>query len=141
MKHLIQYAMSFCGTPYIWGGDDPIKGFDCSGFVQEILASSGIELPKDFTADGLYHYLIVNGEGFEGPAQAGALAFFGKASRITHVGFMLDDYRMIEAGGGDSRTTDEEVAARKNAYIRVRSIFLRKDLKAIVRPVYPFDEF
>jgi len=29
-------------TFYLWGGDDPLAGFDCSGFVIEILKSVGI---------------------------------------------------------------------------------------------------
>jgi len=28
-KLAIEYAKAFIGRPYIWGGDDPIKGFDC----------------------------------------------------------------------------------------------------------------
>ena len=46
-------ALSYRGTPYVWGGDDP-SGFDCSGFVLECLKSVGL-LPEraDLTADRL----------------------------------------------------------------------------------------
>ena len=33
----VKYAMAFIGTPYVWGGDDPMGGFDCSGFCIEVL--------------------------------------------------------------------------------------------------------
>lgn len=32
--------------PYIWGGDNPKNGFDCSGFVQYIFKQIGINLPR-----------------------------------------------------------------------------------------------
>lgn len=54
-RWLVTTALSYLGTPYIWGGDDP-SGFDCSGFVIECLKSVGLLSEKeDYTADGLYH--------------------------------------------------------------------------------------
>ncbi|MFI5385207.1 MAG: NlpC/P60 family protein, partial [Fimbriimonadales bacterium] len=29
-----QYALQFKGTPYVWGGEDPNRGIDCSALVQ-----------------------------------------------------------------------------------------------------------
>src|SRR3972149_3669813 len=51
----VEYLQRFIGLPYLWGGDDPMSGFDCSGLIVEILQAVGI-LPhgSDFTADALY---------------------------------------------------------------------------------------
>ena len=48
-------AFKFIGKPYVWAGDDAIAGFDCSGFIIEILKSVGI-LPRsgDWAACHLY---------------------------------------------------------------------------------------
>jgi len=49
----LQSALSYLGTPYVWGGDDP-SGFDCSGFVIECLKSAGIlNEREDYTAESL----------------------------------------------------------------------------------------
>lgn len=67
-----EVAMSFIGTYYKWGGDDP-SGFDCSGFVIEILKSVGA-FPRqgDSTAAGLYErYARANGP------DLGNLVFYG----------------------------------------------------------------
>ena len=134
---LYDYAMSHVGLPYRWGGDDPIKGFDCSGLVIELLQSVGV-LPNryDATAQSLYLDLEAESETLKKPT-FGALLFFGEGLRdISHVGFAMDEFRMLEAGGGGSKTTSQDAAADQNAYIRVRPIKIRKDLVAILLPRY-----
>jgi cell wall-associated NlpC family hydrolase len=34
------------GVPYVWGGEQPGKGFDCSGLVQWAYGRAGIRLPR-----------------------------------------------------------------------------------------------
>jgi len=145
MQILIDYAMRFNNTPYRWGGDDPIEGYDCSGLVQDILASVGQDPPGDQTAQGLFNFFSQNGIIF-GPHKTisdadaiGAIAFFGKGNAsISHVGFIVSNspLRMIEAGGGGSHTQDKKDAARQNAFVRVRPVGSRKDIIAIIRPHY-----
>jgi len=129
------YAMQFAGTPYIWGGNNPLEGFDCSGFAQEILAAMGLDPRGDQTAQMLYDHFIE--EGIEMEPQRGCLAFFGEEERITHVAFCLSEDQMIEAGGGGRACKDEESAAAHGAYVRVRALDARSDLVACI---YPFAE-
>lgn len=134
----IQYAKTFIGKPYIWGGDDPILGFDCSGLVQEILASIGMDPPGDQTAQGLYYYFRDKRNGFEGVDGPGCLYFFGLSiQEITHVGFGIDcPELMLEAGGGGSKSVNAAKAAELNAYVRIRPCRRRNDLVAVVLPRY-----
>lgn len=137
VKILYDYAMQFVGTPYRWGGDDPIDGYDCSGFVQELLSSVGHDPKGDQTAQALFDYFNAMGRAEWNVHKIGALAFFGKdPTHISHVAMLLDEYRMIEAGGGGSQTTNRAEAAAQNAYIRIRPISNRSDLVAVLRPRY-----
>lgn len=43
---LLGYASSLLGVPYKWGGTDPTRGMDCSGFVQNVYGALGIHLPR-----------------------------------------------------------------------------------------------
>jgi cell wall-associated NlpC family hydrolase len=42
----IQAAETQIGVPYVWGGETPGVGFDCSGLVQWAFAQAGISLPR-----------------------------------------------------------------------------------------------
>jgi cell wall-associated NlpC family hydrolase len=132
---LQEYALRFVGLPYRWGGDDPINGFDCSGLVQELLASVGMDPPGDQNAQGLFeHFLPSSHREVRG---AGALAFYGiTPEKITHVAMFIDHDTVIEAGGGGSKTLTREDAAAQNAFIRLRPYNHRKDLVAVLMPTY-----
>lgn len=41
-----QMALNFVGTPYVWGGNDPRSGIDCSGLVQKMFGAIGQQLPR-----------------------------------------------------------------------------------------------
>lgn len=135
MQLLIQYAMTFVGTPYRWGGDDPIAGFDCSGFVQDVLKFAGEDPPGDQSAQALFDHLALNGKyGVWGP---GALVFYGADTKhVTHVAFCVDNYRCLHAGGGGSSVQSLEDAIKQNAYIKGTLIRYRQDIVAVIKPLY-----
>ena len=113
-------------TPYLWGGNDPLVGFDCSGFVIEGLKSAGI-LPRegDWTAQSLV------GQQFKDYRRLrpheiipGTLLFWKRGATIGHVEVV---YRVvgqtvftIGASGGGSTTRSLADAVKQDAYIKIR---------------------
>jgi cell wall-associated NlpC family hydrolase len=130
---LIAYLHLFIGKPYIWGGEGP-TGFDCSGLVREALKSVG-HCPKggDQTAQMLHDYFLMTGE--KGVLKPGSLCFFGP-QKITHVAVAINDWQMIEAGGGDANNQDVAQADKDHAFVRIRPIQSRADLRAVIFPPY-----
>ncbi|MWB95971.1 glycoside hydrolase [Flavobacterium sp. GA093] len=43
---IISFAKQFIGTPYLYAGNDPEKGFDCSGFVSYVFKNFDVSLPR-----------------------------------------------------------------------------------------------
>ena len=119
-KWFMKTALSYLGTPYIWGGDDP-SGFDCSGFVIECLKSIGFLTEKeDYTADELYR--LYQHKIVEKPTEGNLLFYINKNRIAIHVAICLDDYFQIGAFGGDSSTIINQNAWTKNAFVKIRPI-------------------
>jgi len=130
----LSVAERLLGKPYIWGGDNPGEGFDCSGFVIEVLKSCGI-LPRsgDWTAHDLMNKFADSA--LDVP-RAGCLIFWGNSGRATHVEMVcavLDGtVYTIGASGGGSRTQSAADAVRDDAYIKIRPA--KSNSLAVVNP-------
>jgi cell wall-associated NlpC family hydrolase len=128
-----EYAWSFLGLPYRWGGDDPIQGFDCSGLVLEVLQSVGILTHgTDMTAQGLYQRFKANqvAKGY-----AGCLClWFNPQGLATHVEILVDDFHTVGASGGGSATTSADAAAAQNAFVKMRPLGYRGSNYKIIDP-------
>lgn len=125
-------AWHYLGTWYKWGGDD-VSGFDCSGFICEILQSVGkIGRKEDLTAGGLFvRFKLAK----VGKPELGCLVFYGSDEQhITHIEFCLDEKRSIGASGGGSKTLTIEDAILQNAFIKIRPIQSRNGIVGFVNP-------
>lgn len=92
---VIEYALKYYNTPYLWGGRSPY-GIDCSGLVQMVYRMAGINLPRDASQQ------VMGGQNYSFVEEAlpGDLAFFGDESgAITHVGILWEQNRIIHASG------------------------------------------
>jgi cell wall-associated NlpC family hydrolase len=132
LKMILQSVLHM---PYRWGGSDPIEiGFDCSGLCVHVLQSFGMmRMNDDMNAHSLY---VLGKKDWKESREFGAFVFFGKETRVTHVGICLNDRIMIEAGGGGSTTKTKEDAIKQKAFVKISSINRRKDIVGVYLPNY-----
>ena len=76
---------SLLGVQYLWGGRSP-AGYDCSGFVQQVLLEQGVSLPRDASQQCRACRRRPTGSA----PRAGDLAFFRRPGEAaSHVGLAL----------------------------------------------------
>ncbi|MCU0306441.1 MAG: NlpC/P60 family protein [Thermoleophilia bacterium] len=88
----VRLAMSFSGTPYVWGGSRP-GGFDCSGLTYYVYGQLGIRLPR-VAEDQARVGIPVPRE----QLRPGDLVFFADSSGyIGHMGMFIGNGKMLHA--------------------------------------------
>lgn len=99
-NELIVYATNLIGTPYVWGGNTPAQGLDCSGLLYYIQKKAGSEV-EDMTASG---YSTIGKKIDIGQKKPGDFLFFGRP--VTHCAIYVGNGYMIESRGGRKNTAD-----------------------------------
>jgi peptidoglycan DL-endopeptidase CwlO len=92
---VVDEARKYLDVPYLWGGTDPSKGLDCSGFTQLVFGNLGIDLPRVSAQQATAGRPVAS----LADARPGDLVFFDHSSRpgIDHVGVYIGNGQMIAA--------------------------------------------
>lgn len=86
-------ALSFTGTPYIYGGTTPGKGLDCSGLIQVAFRSAGVSLPRTAAQQATIGQPVPLSQIKPGDA----LFYRYGPGEITHVALAIGGGMLIEA--------------------------------------------
>ena len=94
MNDVALYALSLADTPYRYGGNSGVNGFDCSGFVQHVyLNTLGIKLPRTST-----EMSSVGGALDASQLHPGDLVFFNTRQQpFSHVGIYVGEERFVHS--------------------------------------------
>ncbi len=95
--NMIDYAMKYLGTPYVWGGNSLSRGVDCSGFVQQVFKAYGYSTPRVSREMARTYSAISRSE-----AKAGDLVFYHnlKTGVVDHVAIYIGNGKIIHANNG-----------------------------------------
>ena len=103
---VVAVAMRYLGIPYVWGGETPEIGFDCSGLTRYVYRQFGVDMPHWVPYQWDLGIPVIPGS-----EQPGDLVFF---NNLNHVGIYIGNGYFIHA----PRTGD---------YVKISSLAERKD--------------
>lgn len=118
---ILQTALGFRGVPYRYGGESPTTGFDCSGFVQFVMAQHHLTVPRT-TAEQFQIGRRVSAR----DVRAGDLVFFSTvAPGASHVGLAVskDEFVHAPATSGVVRVERLEVSYWQSRFVGARRLF------------------
>ena len=116
-KQIVQYALQYEGSPYVWGGTSP-DGFDCSGFTTYVYGHFGISLHRvadDQTQDGVH----VDNSALQ---PGDLLCFYSGGSYVGHVGIYIGNNKFIHA----STYTTGVIISELSGYYDTRGFTARR---------------
>ena len=92
-REVVEFALQFLGGEYKYGGTDPNKGVDCSGFTRYILQNTAsISLPHSSKGQSNYGTEVSEEE-----MQPGDLIFYGDDAGINHVAMYIGNGQIVHA--------------------------------------------
>ena len=92
-EKVVGIAARLIGTPYVYGGDSPKAGFDCSGLVFYSFEQMGVKVPRTAELQRKAAERVQRDD-----LEPGDLVFFRSSKgRIDHVGIYAGDGRFIHA--------------------------------------------
>lgn len=107
-EKVVNMAFNYLNTPYKWGGNNAINGFDCSGLVRNIYLKVGKSLPRNTSEQASATDKISRAQ-----LKPGDLVFFNTNRRkFSHVGIYVGDNKFIHSPRTGAQVRIEELSSR-----------------------------
>jgi cell wall-associated NlpC family hydrolase len=123
-RSAVRTAERYIGAPYLWGGNTPAEGFDCSGFVRYVFAEQGIHLPRvsqDQARAGEWLPPRVD------RLAPGDLMFYaGRDGVINHVAIYAGGGRIIHSSSTGRGVRYDDLTTRRGHYYATRMVAARR---------------
>ena len=97
-KEIVNYAMQFVGNRYVYGGTDPNRGVDCSGFTRYVLShTAGVDLPHSAAAQSRLGKPVSADS-----LRPGDLLFYSGGGAVNHVAMYIGNGQVVHAANAKS---------------------------------------
>jgi cell wall-associated NlpC family hydrolase len=107
---LVSLARAQVGTKYVHGGDNPGRGFDCSGLIQYIVAALHIVVPRTAAKQAFAGIPVPKDTSQMLP---GDLVTFGRTKGgVSHIGIYVGNGRIVHASNKAGEVIETELTPR-----------------------------
>ncbi|HEV7389121.1 MAG TPA: C40 family peptidase, partial [Gemmatimonadaceae bacterium] len=122
-RRVVPVAEQYIGVPYRYGGTSPRTGFDCSGFVQYVYGSQGVDLPRTS------RQMAGSGIAVEPSARAmavGDLMLFSQGGRISHVAIYAGNGRFIHSSSSGHGVRYDDLGTNRGRWFADHLVAARR---------------
>ncbi|WP_031406890.1 peptidoglycan-binding protein [Geobacillus vulcani] len=115
---LVADAAELLGAPYVWGGDTPEEGFDCSGFIFYLFQQQGVTVPRTVA-------LMWNAGASVSAPEVGDIVFFATTTNSpSHAGIYIGNGQFIHSGASTGVTISRlDQSYWKQRYLGAKRLF------------------
>jgi hypothetical protein len=122
-RRVVSEGERYIGVPYKWGGSSPRSGFDCSGFVQYIYGSQGVDLPRtsrQMAGAGMAVSPSVRS------LAVGDLMLFAQNGTINHVAVYAGGGRIIHSSSSGGGVRYDQLDSPRGKWFADRMVAARR---------------
>ncbi|HYC33769.1 MAG TPA: C40 family peptidase [Gemmatimonadales bacterium] len=121
---VLSTADRYLGTRYVYGGESPASGFDCSGFVQYVFAKHGVELPRTSRQQVTAGRKVPGGSAALRPGDLMLFASTGGA--IDHVAIYAGEGRILHSSRSGGGVAYDDLSSARGQWFLARHVASRR---------------
>lgn len=119
-------AESYLGKRYVYGGETPGSGFDCSGFVQYVFGQHSIDLPRTSRQQAKAGRALPRTVNTLQPGDL--MLFSSKGGRVDHVAIYAGNDRILHSSAGAGGVIYDDLSTPRGKWYLARHVASRRVL-------------
>jgi cell wall-associated NlpC family hydrolase len=119
-------AKRYLGTRYRYGGESPVSGFDCSGFVQYVFGRNGVDLPRTSRQQATAGRPVPLD--VESLRPGDLLLFASGGTTVNHVAIYVGNNRILHSTAGAGGVVYDDLTTPRGKWYLQRHVASRRIL-------------
>ena len=123
---ILATAERYLGKRYVYGGETPGGGFDCSGFVQYVFGRHSVDLPRTSRQQAMTGVALPRKVSTLRPGDL--MLFASKGGRVDHVAIYAGDNRILHSSAGAGGVVYDDLTTARGKWYLARHAASRRVL-------------
>ena len=124
---VLSTADRYVGTRYVYGGETPASGFDCSGYVQYVFGGHGVELPRTSRQQVTAGRKVTGGMASLRPGDL--MLFASTGGTIDHVAIYAGKGRILHSSRSGGGVAYDDLSSPRGQWFLARHVASRRVLQ------------